>query len=198
MSKEKNNGTIFKERLRELSYQYESNTKFAEAMGVSRQTLGHWLNSDRTPDMDMLVKICKALNVSTDYLTGLSDNNSLDSDIQAVSMATGLSTDSIKNIKNLDKTQTEVLNCFFGKNLYFEGFVNSLIELGNAESEYENKTIKSDSNDTASGKITEDGRWMIISVEKALSYYRQLSTQIISDFIKDNIDEIKAVTRKEE
>lgn len=78
-----------------------SNKEFAELLGVSRQTLGFWYNSDRTPDMDMLVKISTALDVSIDYLVGLSDSNSLDYNVQALSSETGLSDKAIHNLHEI-------------------------------------------------------------------------------------------------
>ena len=79
---------------------YDSTEAFAKKLGVSRQTLSFWLKGDRTPDMDMLIKISKALNKSIDYLVGLSDIDSLDADIQAVSRITGLSEKAINELKN--------------------------------------------------------------------------------------------------
>ena len=99
VSRNKNDGSMFSARLKNERYRrdeegnpvYDSTEEFAKKLGVSRQTLGFWLNEKRTPDMDMLIKVSKALNMSIDYLVGISDSNSLDADIQAVIRYTGLS-----------------------------------------------------------------------------------------------------------
>lgn len=61
---------IFRERLNELLGDM-SITEFAEKVGISRQTMGFYLNGDRIPDSFTLVQICKACGVSSDWLTGL-------------------------------------------------------------------------------------------------------------------------------
>lgn len=106
MSRNKNDGSMFAIRLRDERYRrdeeghpiYDSTEEFAKKIGVSRQTLGFWLNNKRTPDMDGLIKVSKALNMSIDYLVGISDSNSMDIDIQAVTRCTGLSEKAIKAI----------------------------------------------------------------------------------------------------
>ena len=103
MSQNKGNGKAFKSRMIELSKEYKTLQDFADALGVTRQTLGHWLNpnSDRTPNLDMLVELSKNLGVSIDYLVGLTDNNSLDADIQAVTKVTRLSAKAVETIIRL-------------------------------------------------------------------------------------------------
>lgn len=43
------------------------------AVGVTKQTVSGWEHGKRTPDSDMLAKICRALDCSADYIIGLSD-----------------------------------------------------------------------------------------------------------------------------
>lgn len=114
VSKNKNDNPQFRAILKDIAfngcdvkgvhYEFKSIQEFADFLGVSRQTLGFWLHEDekkrRTPDMDMLIKVSKALNMSIDYLVGLSENNTLDADIQAVARYTGFSEKAIKAIKH--------------------------------------------------------------------------------------------------
>lgn len=113
MAKDKSENTAFRAKMQELASQYDSNQAFADKLGISRQTLGFWLHNDpkkrRSPDMDGLIKVSKALNMSIDYLVGLSESNSLDADIQAVSKYTGLSEKAI-NAMNDDRFQAEMGN----------------------------------------------------------------------------------------
>lgn len=50
-----------------------STTAFSKKLGVSRQTLGFYLNGNRLPDAHHLVNIASKCGVTTDYLLGLTD-----------------------------------------------------------------------------------------------------------------------------
>lgn len=64
----------FAERLRELRTEAEmSQAQLAKLLGVVQHTVSNWENKVRQPDFDMLMKIATALDVSTDYLLGLSE-----------------------------------------------------------------------------------------------------------------------------
>ena len=55
-----------------------SQEKFAERIGVSRQTVQRWESGSASPDLDSLVNIAKTFNVSLDWLSDLSNNRSAD------------------------------------------------------------------------------------------------------------------------
>jgi transcriptional regulator with XRE-family HTH domain len=64
----------FAERLKELRLQKGvSQRKLGETLGVVNQTVSFWETGSREPDLDMLVKIAKYFEVSTDYLVGIID-----------------------------------------------------------------------------------------------------------------------------
>lgn len=64
----------FSERLKELRRTRGTfQAKLAEYLGLSTVTLSQYENEVRYPDTETLIKIAKYFNVSTDYLTGLSD-----------------------------------------------------------------------------------------------------------------------------
>lgn len=63
---------IFTERFRELQGE-QSNTEFADFLGISRQSVGFYINGDRVPDALTLTKIAEKCDVSADWLLGLSD-----------------------------------------------------------------------------------------------------------------------------
>ena len=63
----------FKARLNLLASKYESTTEFAAALGISRQTVGFWLNGNRAPDADSLITISEKMDVSVDWLLGFSE-----------------------------------------------------------------------------------------------------------------------------
>ena len=72
MSK-KLNLTKFAERLRERR---GNRTQFEMAayLGVTQAAYGYWETGARQPKLDLLVAICKKLNVSSDWILGLNDS----------------------------------------------------------------------------------------------------------------------------
>lgn len=94
----------FRKLMKDLAENHNSDQEFAEKLGVSRQTLGFWIHADkekkttRSPKLEMLIQISNKLNMSIDYLAGVSESNSLDVDVQRVVRATGLTEDAIKVI----------------------------------------------------------------------------------------------------
>ena len=54
--------------------------QLAQKLGVTKQTVSNWENDNIQPSIDMLVKISKAFNVSTDYLLGLTSTNVINVD----------------------------------------------------------------------------------------------------------------------
>jgi len=82
---------ILKKRLKELQGDMYA-TDFAKKLGLSRATVGFYLNGDRIPDSETLIQICQRCNVSADYLLGLTDVKHLgDPDKRVICDATGLS-----------------------------------------------------------------------------------------------------------
>ena len=50
-----------------------SQTKFALLLDVSRSAVSMWEINKSEPDNEMLIKICKVLDCSSDYLLGISE-----------------------------------------------------------------------------------------------------------------------------
>ena len=81
---------IFSDRLKKLRGD-KSLQEVADAIGISRVSLGYYETGKRTPDIDVLYKIAAYYEVSADYLIGCSDVKANDIDIQAIAQKTGLS-----------------------------------------------------------------------------------------------------------
>lgn len=60
----------FKEELQQSGLTIQ---QFADLVGVSPEMVTQYYTTKKLPKLDTFVKICKALNVSADYLLGLSD-----------------------------------------------------------------------------------------------------------------------------
>lgn len=64
----------FKTRLKEeLENSKLTVRQLAEKIGVSPEMVTQYYTTKKLPKLDTFVRICKALNVSADYLLGLSD-----------------------------------------------------------------------------------------------------------------------------
>ena len=65
---------IFSERLREsLGLKSISQSELAKRVGVARNTITGYCNGKHEPSLEILAKICKAINETSDYLIGLVD-----------------------------------------------------------------------------------------------------------------------------
>lgn len=64
--------------------------QLAQKIGITKQTISNWENDNIQPSIDMLIKLSKIFNVSTDYLLGLTPSHSINVD--------GLPTDFISHI----------------------------------------------------------------------------------------------------
>lgn len=97
-------------KLKELREQVGfSQTQLANELGISRGSISHYENGERQPDVDVLVRLCKYFNVSADYLIGLSDVASLDTDMQAVCDYIGLDDVGVGIIENAATKKKNVL-----------------------------------------------------------------------------------------
>lgn len=108
----------FGERLLKLREEREeTQQQLADAIGITRQSLSRYETSDRTPNIDLIYHIAKHYNVSSDYLLGLSEVQTMDKDIRTACDLTGLNEEAIKKVSELDNNSKSALNYFIS----FEG-----------------------------------------------------------------------------
>ena len=75
-----------------------SRTMLRDLTGISLQSISNYLNDKRSPDCDMVATLSKALNVSADYLLGLSEVPTRNETIQGINARTGLWEDAISKL----------------------------------------------------------------------------------------------------
>ncbi len=64
----------FSARVKELRIEHAMRQQdLADKLGVSRATVTDWETGRHEPPFDTLVNLCKVLEVSADYLLGISD-----------------------------------------------------------------------------------------------------------------------------
>lgn len=72
---------MLSQRIYELRVSFGwTQVQLAKKLGVTKQTVSNWENDNIQPSIDMLVKISKTFNASTDYLLGLTPTNSINTD----------------------------------------------------------------------------------------------------------------------
>lgn len=99
-------------RLRELIKDTgHTQAELASYLGISRQSVSCYTDGSANPTPMTIVAIARFFNVSTDYLLGEAKVNSRDADLQSVCQYTKLSESAIKQILDLQKTES-----FLGNN----------------------------------------------------------------------------------
>lgn len=94
--------------------------QFAALVGIARQTMGFYLAGQRKPDADGLTQISKALNVSCDWLLGLSDERAIDVNARTAAQYTCLSVGVVEQLRNgtahvySDALITAIINALSG------------------------------------------------------------------------------------
>lgn len=73
--------------------------ELAEILGVPANTISYFASGERMPNTKQIIEISKHLNVSADYILGISDVKSLNETIQGVNRLTGLAEETIAKLK---------------------------------------------------------------------------------------------------
>lgn len=72
---------MLSKRISELRVSFGwTQVQLAQKIGITKQTVSNWENDNIQPSIDMLIKLSKIFNVSTDYLLGLTPSNSINVD----------------------------------------------------------------------------------------------------------------------
>lgn len=94
--------SIFATRLRIImNEQKRTQKEIADVLGISRQAISQYLDGFAQPNAEKLYKLAEYLKVSTDYLLGLSDIKSTETNIQAIGHYTGLNDMAIERLKHM-------------------------------------------------------------------------------------------------
>ena len=95
---------IFAKRLRELieiKGIKHGDLADKDVLNVSRQAIGQYCNGTALPPADKIVILAQYFNVSADYLLGLSDAKTTDTDLKMIVDYTGLSEECIERLNSL-------------------------------------------------------------------------------------------------
>lgn len=85
----------------------------AVKFNTTRQTISNWMNGDTIPDAVSICEIARYFGVTTDYLLGLTDVRTVETDVRAVAEYTGLSEDAVDTLNRrldfINKSSKEFL-----------------------------------------------------------------------------------------
>lgn len=103
----------------------KSQEVFAAELGISRGALSFYENGERTPDAEIIYKICELYNISADYLLGFTDNKTTDENLQAVCDYVGLSENAVAVLHEISLGQSDcVKDCAKIQSwIIFEGYL---------------------------------------------------------------------------
>lgn len=116
--------------------------ELAEHLGVTANTISYYLSGERCPDIDKLIEISKFLNVSTDYLLGLSDVKSTNAELKGVCEYTGLSESAVNMLNSIVRHyghDSDIISAFIAPDFNVKGHRNlttAAAQLKKYESEY--------------------------------------------------------------
>ena len=206
----------FPERLKKLRTEHNlSQQKLADIIGISKGALGFYEIGKNSPDILTLTAFAQYFGVSADYLLGLSDNRTTDTNLQEVTNYTSLSETAIRNLTYFKNTPKEevvkhyygyisylyeifdfqtILSNFFEDDNFIE-FVKSLynyclVYLDNITDYEMNEDIDKDEMDFEKWKLNQKFLEYINSFEK------QLREKYLSKCIKRKKEELDNLTEQ--
>ena len=72
---------MLSQRIYELRISFSwTHVQLAQKLGITKQTVSNWENDNIQPSIEMLIKLSKIFNMSTEYLLGLTPTNSINVD----------------------------------------------------------------------------------------------------------------------
>lgn len=99
----------------------ENQEQLAKALGAAnRETIARWESGTRDLKRQHIIAIAKHFNVTTDYLLGLSNAQTVEKDIKNACNATGLTEKAIEKIGDCPKTFAEILSYMILNANFFE------------------------------------------------------------------------------
>lgn len=163
-----NNGIIGQRINEALAFRNVKQKELAKELGVKDNVVSYWCSGTRTPNVQQIMQISKILNVSADYLTGISEAKTNNIELKAICDYTGLTEEAVNKLHEL--CTPEECDNINDKILFDKEFA--------AKSAFENKKII---NDFLLSKEFE----YIVCMACNLSYIDENALKCLALFFKD-------------
>lgn len=175
---------VFMNRLTELRKEKGVTRQIAaDNLEISRASLEYYEKGLRNPDICVLARIAEYYNVSTDYLLGRSDVQTIDPDKRAASEITGLSEECINILmSNNSKTETHFSSLIsqfviaLYNNKFNLEFIFSLFDLLLPNSQY--KTTDTEFERLLG--ISQQYGYIVLSHEETIDYHKKRLQELVS------------------
>lgn len=99
----------FRKLIDNEKYAQVPRTKIAKANDCDTSTITKYYNGQRQLSVESVIKFSKYFNVSSDYLLGLTDVESTDTEIKSICTVTGLNECSVNILNELNNDNTSVI-----------------------------------------------------------------------------------------
>lgn len=160
---EKINKIQLGERIRELrTAAGHTQDDLAALLNKHRQVISYYENGTRTPNLSELITIAQEYKTTTDYLLGLSEVATIDTEIKAICDYTGLSDEAVNTLHHFNKDLFNFINDmidFADANKYiigqFAGSKRLLLHLFNAGEDTEKYYTSVDNYNISADAYTE-------------------------------------------
>ena len=171
----------FRQRLLELMREIGCDTaiSFAKVLGLTRQSVGFYLNGDRVPDSKTLRQICERCKVSADWLLGLSDVRTLEQDFQTACKTFSLSETAGRTLL---ENASPTLNAFLSLPVWHKMLDCFLMFQTCKENIVKDTDVKID--------IYQNGT-VHLSCASAATYYANMTSKMLEVVLLDEIDRMK-------
>lgn len=173
----------------------ETQQALADSLGVKRETVNQWENGTRQIKASAIIGIAEHFNVSSDYLLGLTDEPTTNPDMRAMCEYTGLSEDSLLDIRvtsclcaeNCTGKHSPLINDFVSA--FWHDLNYSLIELWNTTEKVKSflKELSPDENIEAIERIKQELELSIFRVSKVCN---DIPDIFLSDILLSQLEHV--------
>ena len=148
-------------------------SKMAEYLNCTPQAINQYKQGTAVPQVEKLIKIASYFNVSTDYLLGLSNVKSTDTELKGVCEYTNLTEKAVKLLNRCDKNKVVVLSKMI-ENYNFWAMIDRINKYGKiSQQAYSDEIWLSDGDfnpttDISVTKSAQEAQFLLFQIQKLM------------------------------
>ncbi len=184
----------FANRLKVLrTAQDESQRAAVEEIGITVGSLGHYETGKRIPPADVVYKLAKHYNVSSDYLLGLREEDSPDPTIAKICAYTGLSETAVNNLHKFKDLHFMSPSEYSEENYDKKGvyicfpYISALLSLSYDEKNSTQSIYKLESNIKRYYQATKEKQELSMALPKKRTLYYSIHNQLMDYYFRTPI-----------